>query len=63
MRNRFAIAARHPVPLPDRILNDGWWLVRRAAPVERPVDLRLVTGRTEDHAPERDSGDNRARTS
>jgi hypothetical protein len=63
MRNRIAIAARRPVPLPDRILEDGWWLVRPAAPVEGPISLRLVANRTEEHARERDSGDNRAGTS
>jgi hypothetical protein len=56
MRNRIAITARRPVPLPDRILEDGWWLVRRAAPVERSGGLRLVTSRAEEGPRERDRG-------
>jgi hypothetical protein len=63
MRNRIAIAAKGPVPLPDRILNDGWWLVRRAVPADRPMGLRLVTSGTEEHARERETGDKRAGTS
>jgi hypothetical protein len=63
MRNRLAIAALHPVPLPDSILNDGWWLVRRPVPADQPIGLRLVTSGTEEHAREQDRGDTRAGTS
>ena len=34
MRNPIHPTADRPIPLPDCILSDGWWLTGRAQPVE-----------------------------
>jgi hypothetical protein len=39
MRNRITATADRPIPLPDRLLADGWWLVE---PPRRPTEtMRL----------------------
>ena len=43
MRNPITPSPDRPFPLPDRILQDGWWLVEPRRP-ERQVDLRVIAG-------------------
>ncbi len=58
MRNTIAVTADRPIPLPDRILSDGWWLVARPTPT--PVWERLgIVGRGEGER-DRDSGERAA---
>jgi hypothetical protein len=57
MRNLIAVTADRPIPLPDRILSDGWWLIRRAAPIAESRRLWAVT--TNEGAHERDSSEGR----
>jgi hypothetical protein len=42
MRNPITPSPNRPIPLPDCILRDGWWVVERAD--ERQVDLRVIAG-------------------
>jgi hypothetical protein len=58
MRNTIAVTADRPIPLPDRILRDGWWLIARPTPSPDVERLRVV-GRGEGQG-ERDSGERSA---
>jgi hypothetical protein len=57
MRNLIAATADRPIPLPDRILSDGWWLIERAEPIAETRRLWAVT--SEEGARERDSSEGR----
>jgi len=47
MRNPITPSPSRPFPLPDCILQDGWWLVE-PRPEERRVDLRVIAGATKE---------------
>jgi hypothetical protein len=61
MRNPIVATADRPIPLPDRVLSDGWWLIRPAAPVAERKRLWTVT--SEEGARERDRSKGRAELS
>jgi hypothetical protein len=55
MRNPIHPTADRPIPLPDCILSDGWWLTERAQPIEDGLRrLRVISG--EEGKSERDRG-------
>lgn len=43
MRNPITPSPNRPVPLPDCILRDGWWLVEPCGG-NRPVELHVIAG-------------------
>lgn len=43
MRNPITPSPNRPFPLPDCILQDGWWLVEPRQN-EREADLRVIAG-------------------
>lgn len=56
MRNPISPTADRPFPLPDRVLNDGWWLTERPGPVVNGTQHVWVVIR-EEGASERDRGE------
>ncbi len=42
MRNPIIASPNRPIPLPDCILQDGWWMTEPRG--ERKVDLRVIAG-------------------
>lgn len=49
MRNPIPATPTRPIPLPDCILRDGWWLTA-ALPVRPRPALRVVSNSVEEHA-------------
>lgn len=42
MRNPIIASPSRPIPLPDCILQDGWWLIEPRD--EQRMDLRVIAG-------------------
>jgi hypothetical protein len=61
MRNPITATADRPIPLPDRVLSDAWWLIRRAAPIVEGKRLWMVASK--EGGRERDRSKGRAELS
>lgn len=55
MRNPIKPSPTRPIPLPDSILADGWWLMA-LLDGKRPVDRRVIAGAKDEGTLDRHHG-------